>query len=110
MLTYLFVILTGVALVEIYLGTMWEQRLLEQTREELVREAMLVKAHLEQRFPSGLSDSAEEAVDALAGVLEARVTVVDAKGTVRGDSELEEEEIRRIENHADRPEKANHEP
>ena len=104
MLTYLFVILTGVALVEIYLGTMWEQRLLEQTREELVREAMLVKAHLEQRFPSGLSDSAEEAVDALAGVLEARVTVVDAKGTVRGDSELEEEEIRRIENHADRPE------
>jgi two-component system phosphate regulon sensor histidine kinase PhoR len=100
MLTYLLVILAGVALVEIYLGTMWERRLLEQTREELVREAMLVMAHIEQRSPS----SVDEAVDALAGVLEARVTVVDSEGTVRGDSELDEQELRRIENHAGRPE------
>ena len=50
MLTYLLVILAGVALVEIYLGRVWERRMLEQTRAELVREAMLVKAHLEQRF------------------------------------------------------------
>ena len=104
MLTYLLVILAGVVLVEIYLGTLWERRLLERTREELVREAMLVKAHLEQRFSSGLSDSADEVVDALAGVLEARVTVVDLEGTVRGDSELDEQELRGIENHAGRPE------
>lgn len=104
MATYLLVILAGVALVEIYLGRVWERRMLEQTREELVREAMLVRTHLEQRFPSGLSDSLDEAVDALAGVLEARVTVVDAEGMVRGDSELDGEELRGVENHAGRPE------
>ena len=104
MLTYLLVILAGVALVEIYLGTVWERRILEHTRAELVREAMLVNAHLEQRFPSGLSDSVDEVVDALAGALEARVTVVDSEGTVRGDSELDGEELRRVENHAGRPE------
>ncbi|MFH1008573.1 MAG: ATP-binding protein [Candidatus Latescibacterota bacterium] len=104
MLTYLVMIFVGIASVEIYLGTVWKRRLIEQTHEELVREAMLIKAHLEPRFSSGLANPVDEVVDALSGVLEARVTVVDAEGAVRGDSELDGEELRRVENHSERPE------
>ena len=102
--TYFLVIAAGVGSVEIYLGRVWERRLLEQTREVLVREAMLLKVHLEQKFPSGLSDAVDGTVDALAAAVDARVTAVDSEGTVRGDSELDGEELRRVENHAGRPE------
>ena len=69
----------------------------------LVDEARLAAETLSHRQPATPAELDAEA-DALGRLVSARVTFISPDGTVVGDSELSSEELRGLENHADRPE------
>lgn len=79
-------------------GSRLERRLVEETTNELTREARLI----------ALSWKPGANVDALAdsagSALQRRVTLIDPSGVVRGDSHFNGEELEHLENHSTRPE------
>jgi two-component system phosphate regulon sensor histidine kinase PhoR len=80
------------------------RRALEQHIERsLVDATRLAAETLSHRAPPGQAELDDEA-DALRGLVAARVTFVAPDGTVVGDSEVDGEELRALENHAGRPE------
>lgn len=73
-------------------------RVVEQTIDGLAREARLVAVQWRESTASdSLADIAGEA-------LGHRVTLIDERGVVLGDSEFDGDALRALENHADRPE------
>jgi two-component system phosphate regulon sensor histidine kinase PhoR len=75
-------------------------RIVEQTVTELAREAQFVAAEWRSTF------SADDLADAAGRALEHRVTLIDDKGVVVGDSEFDGDALRALENHNTRPEVA----
>jgi two-component system phosphate regulon sensor histidine kinase PhoR len=75
----------------------------ERIERSLVNEARLAAETLSHRRPPGPEELDEEA-DALGALVSARITFIAADGTVVGDSELDGEDLRAVENHAARPE------
>jgi two-component system phosphate regulon sensor histidine kinase PhoR len=75
----------------------------ERIERSLVAQARLAAETLSHRQPAGPAELDVEA-DALATLVSARVTFVSADGVVVGDSELDGEALRTVENHAGRPE------
>ena len=75
----------------------------DRIERSLVNEARLAAETLSHRKPASADDLDAEA-DTLGAVLSARVTFVAPDGTVIGDSELDGEDLRTVENHAGRPE------
>lgn len=73
-------------------------RVVEQTVDGLAREARLVAA---QWLDPASSDSLADVAGAALGH---RVTLIDAKGIVLGDSEFDDAALRALDNHANRPE------
>lgn len=76
------------------------ERVIEQTVDGLGREARLVAA--QWREPAA-SDSVADVAGAALGH---RVTLIDEQGVVLGDSEFDDDALRALENHFDRPEVA----
>ena len=74
-----------------------------QIEQTLVHEARLAAETLSHRQAASPEELDAEA-DALGHQVNARVTFVSPEGTVVGDSELNADELRTIENHAGRPE------
>ena len=106
--TRLFVSSIAVAAVTLAVATAlvsWSVRrtLDERIERSLVNEARLAAETLSHRRPPGPADLDEEA-DALGALVSARITFIAADGTVVGDSELDGEDLRAVENHAARPE------
>jgi len=80
------------------------RRTLDQKIERsLVNEARLTAETLSHRQAATAADLDAEA-DAIGALISARVTFVGPDGTVYGDSQLNAEELRTLENHAGRPE------
>ncbi|HSQ28692.1 MAG TPA: ATP-binding protein [Gemmatimonadaceae bacterium] len=81
-------------------GNRLRDRLADETRRELEREARIVAA----------AWTRERNADSLANVAGAalgrRVTLIDSTGVVEGDSEFDDEALRRLQNHLQRPEVA----
>lgn len=75
-------------------------RIVEQTESELVREAQFVAAEWRSTF------SSDDLADAAGRALEHRVTLIDDKGVVVGDSQFDGDALRALENHGSRPEVA----
>ena len=75
----------------------------EQIERSLVNEARLAAETLSHRKPAAEGELDDEA-DALAPLVSARVTFVARDGTVVGDSDLDGEALRTLENHGGRPE------
>jgi two-component system phosphate regulon sensor histidine kinase PhoR len=67
-------------------------------RDSLMREAQALAAALERAQPADVQDWVAHQSASV------RVTVIDADGTVRGDSELPAAALASVENHAGRPE------
>jgi two-component system phosphate regulon sensor histidine kinase PhoR len=106
--TRLFVSSIAVAAVTLAVATAlvsWSVRrtLDERIERSLVNEARLAAETLSHRRPPGPAELDEEA-DALGALVSARITFIAADGTVVGDSELDGEDLRAVENHAARPE------
>src|SRR5829696_2813282 len=79
------------------------QDLEQRIERELRTEARLAAEMLSHRTAATEPELDAEA-DTLAGIVGARVTFIAANGRVVGDSDLTPEELRAVENHADRPE------
>jgi two-component system phosphate regulon sensor histidine kinase PhoR len=73
-------------------------RIVEQTVAELAREAQFVAAEWRSTF------SSDDLADAAGRALEHRVTLINDKGVVVGDSQFDGDALRALENHASRPE------
>ena len=79
-------------------GGRLETRLVEETTAELTREARLIGLSWRPGVdPDALADSSGKA-------LQRRVTLINALGTVLGDSHFNGEELSHLENHSTRPE------
>jgi signal transduction histidine kinase len=81
-------------------GRRLRDRLADETRRELEREARLVGAS----WRRGLN--ADSLADAAGAALGRRVTLIDSTGVVRGDSDFDDGSLTRLENHYRRPEVA----
>ena len=72
--------------------------------ENLYQHARAAKALIETVPEIGDTEVVDALVDRFGGAIGARFTLIDASGSVLGDSELSLEQVRNIENHEDRPE------
>jgi two-component system, OmpR family, phosphate regulon sensor histidine kinase PhoR len=75
----------------------------ERMQESLRGQAQLAAEALSRHHAASRSELDAEA-DAIARLVGARVTLVAADGTVLGDSDLDSEQLKEIDNHGDRPE------
>ena len=81
-------------------GNRLRDRLADQTRRELEREARVVAAEWTRRA------NADSLADVAGAALGRRVTLIDSSGVVEGDSEFDDEALRELQNHYQRPEVA----
>jgi len=79
-----------------------ERRVTGQVASKLEQEARLARDLL--RSEPDLTATADAHADRLGRDLRLRVTIIDASGKVMGDTELDGEALRSVENHAGRPE------
>ena len=77
-----------------------QARVVDQTIDGLAREARLVREQWRDR------DTADSVADVAGSALGHRVTLVDERGVVLGDSEFDGDALRALENHNSRPEVA----
>ena len=105
MLTYTCVIVGVLAAVSLHLDRAMGRFSVDELSATLAREARLASSLVARSAPAAASDRAlDELADLLGDRLELRATIIDARGRVRGDSEVRLEELDALENHADRPE------
>ena len=79
-------------------GGRLERRLVEETTNELTREARLIALLWKP------GTDADALADSAGAALQRRVTLIDPSGVVRGDSHFNGEELEHLENHSTRPE------
>ena len=98
------VILSGVYL---YLNNNLKLHTYQRIYERLKKDTILAVSYLQHSFPFS-STITEKAIDKIAGQigedLNVRVTIIDMKGRVLGDSELSLAAVKKMENHLYRPE------
>ncbi len=95
----------GLLAVLLFVGPELRARALERERETLLAEARLMARVVEGHLAGGGTlDSLDPIVDAAAGEVHARVTIIAPDGRVVADSALSGQALREVENHANRPE------
>jgi two-component system phosphate regulon sensor histidine kinase PhoR len=94
----LVLVLTLVAGVVVLAGNRLGNRLAQETCRELEREARVVGAE----WRPGIN--ADSLADVAGAALGRRVTLIDTGGVVRGDSEFDDDVLRALQNHSNRPE------
>ncbi|MBW2108481.1 MAG: PAS domain-containing protein [Deltaproteobacteria bacterium] len=103
--TYLLVVLVPFLGAQVYLADTHKERLIAQTEQRLLKEAFLIRTVIEkgQGYARGPA-----AVDRLVKVMGKdigdRITVIDRRGTVLGDSEVAAGAVKDMEDHSNRPE------
>jgi two-component system, OmpR family, phosphate regulon sensor histidine kinase PhoR len=103
-LVSLVLILTAVAVGGLYLRAELRARLESRIETELFHQAAAA-AELVRELPKAADiDAVDSIADRLGRAADARVTIIAADGKVLGDSRLSLKQVRRIENHAGRPE------
>lgn len=101
----LMVVIGTLVLVGLVLQHRLKEEMVAQIRRSLFKEADLVAEIVTDRWPQANDlAAADRLADVLGGRVKARVTLIDLRGRVLGDSEVTAEEVPAIESHADRPE------
>lgn len=89
-------------------GVFLEQRLRHQfeteATAELHRVALITEDILSARLTTSSQEHVDELADHISPLIGPRVTIMDSDGEVLGDSSLDGEELRTIDNHLNRPE------
>ena len=78
-------------------GSRLRDRLAQETRRELEREARLVASEWKSGVPP------DSIANAAGAALTRRVTLIDSSGTVVGESEFDGDDLKSLQNHATRP-------
>ncbi|MGE0553773.1 MAG: ATP-binding protein [Gemmatimonadales bacterium] len=94
----------GVLLTTLIVLVFGVDRALRLDLESGIRAALERRAHLLHQVIGDSSGVDQARVRELARVADARVTLIDPNGVVLADSEVEAEQLPRVENHANRPE------
>lgn len=88
----------------LYLESTLQQRLELQLEEDLWRQARLAAGLLQLGGADKDISAVDGITDRLGRVSDARFTIIDARGQVLGDSQLDRRNVLAVENHASRPE------
>jgi two-component system phosphate regulon sensor histidine kinase PhoR len=92
-------------LMDLFLSSTLKSYLIQQIKGNLTKELTLIKGTIEERFPERITSYEVDDFAKLFGKsLHTRVTIVDRKGKVLGDSDLQRKRLPEVENHLDRPE------
>ena len=102
-LTSLAVVVIVVGTSAVFLEVELRDGLESRIESELLRQAETARAVV-QVHSSRTIATLDPLVDELGAAMSARVTVIDSDGTVIGDSNVDLQDIERLENHANRPE------
>ena len=93
------------SIVYIYLKDNLQSSTYNRIKNTLSREGLLARSYLENQYSPSLSiEKTDKIIDQIGKDLDLRVTFIDAKGRVLGDSELSGKELDQMENHLYRPE------
>jgi len=102
----LILIVVSLGAAEIYLRSVIERDLVERIRSEMAIRLALVAEEARNLAATADEESLswDELADRLGPLSHARVTFIDHKGVVRGDSEVSSTDLMSLENHGNRPE------
>lgn len=103
MFTYISVVVVVMASVQVYLDRAMHTFLVSHLTDTLTRELRLARSVV-TRYELKDGASFDALADELGQQLGVRVTLIDSEGTVLGDSAVLVDEVRNMQNHADRPE------
>ncbi|MEW6456491.1 MAG: two-component system histidine kinase PnpS [Acidobacteriota bacterium] len=103
--SYIILIFLCAAIISIISSFTLNKYIKKSIERRLIDSARLISFHIEPMISSRKSyTDIKPVVDRLSSKINARVTIIDRKGTVVGDSDVSVEAIPYIENHKDRPE------
>ena len=88
----------------VYLEHLLRQWVVSRIETDVLKHAKSARALLETNDPPDEIREMDPIADRMKQTTGARVTIIDSDGTVLGDSSLDVEGVRKVENHADRPE------
>ena len=103
MLSYLLILLVMAGSAYLYLNNTMQGSIVSSLTENLLSQTRLAALMLSRELNT-LQHDAPPLAAKLGETLAARVTIIAADGTVVGDSEVKQEELKKIENHLGRPE------
>lgn len=103
--SYLFIIAVSFGFAAYFLDKNLENHALQGIKSSLVNEAFLIKSQIPyEKLKSQGYPGLQNQIKTLASKIKSRLTVIDHSGVVMADSDVEDNKIAYMENHADRPE------
>ena len=103
--SYLLIVLIPFLAAERYLTSYLEDRLLQQIEGRLFKEAVLIKTIIEKDYENGSpSYEIDSLIKKMGKDIRERITFIDSRGTVLGDSEIPPAKLQYVEDHSGRPE------
>ncbi len=103
--SYLLIIAVSFGFAAYFLDKNLENHALQGIKSSLVNEAFLIKSQIPyEKLKSQGYPSLQNQIKTLASKIKSRLTVIDRSGMVMADSDVEDNKIAYMENHADRPE------
>jgi two-component system, OmpR family, phosphate regulon sensor histidine kinase PhoR len=104
-LSYLIIVLVPFLVAERYIASHLRHRLLKQTEERLFKEAVLVKTIVEKTTSEPFeATQIDPLIKEMGRKIDARITFIDSRGVVRGDTGVPFEKLSEMEDHSRRPE------
>ena len=88
----------------VYLEHLLRDWIVSRIESEVLTHAQSTRTLVQTSEPPSTLEQMDRIADRMSSTTGARITVIDDQGTVLGDSSLGLREVRRVENHAERPE------
>jgi two-component system phosphate regulon sensor histidine kinase PhoR len=104
-LSYFFLVFLSLGFTSFFLDKNLEEKSLQEIKSVLIDEARLIESNISVNF-SSLNDPVrlDRLVKDLGSKIKSRITIIDMQGKVLADSEKDQQEIVKLENHYNRPE------
>ncbi|MBW1903457.1 MAG: hypothetical protein JRJ20_17805, partial [Deltaproteobacteria bacterium] len=103
--SYLLIVLIPFLAAERYMASHLEDRLLQQIEGRLSTNALLLKGVIEKEYLNRIpSYELDALITKIGREVHERITFIDNRGNVLGDTEISPDDLRAIEDHSRRPE------